>query len=488
MIPRPFNGRYGAMLTVAIFALAPFIVVTTAFALFSKQIGADASIDSTGLEIINGLATAGYAFGALLGGDVINRFPQRQLFLICESIFIVGSLLAATAGGAIAFGSGSILQGFATGLMLVVALPPVIRRFPAGKMPITSAAVNIGFFGATTAGPLVGGAVAMAHVWRWFYGGLAGIGVLVFLLAVLSLPDQEPQNRSMKFDSHAIAFGLGATFLSFYAAGALVGNGFASFRFTIPLGIGFVCFVALILTQYHKEEPLSPVKPMWNTFPITGTIIAMIGGGAFITFLELALRFALQVQHQTPLAAGLAFWPQVAGAIISAVLLGALIRTRYLPVLILAGMLCLVAAGVVLMQMGGPHSQAVVMSAAGLMGLGAGGTVAPALWLAGFALPSKMVGRTFALVELVRSVADFILAPVILEVAHVASASTAPTPHGLAEAAWYTVLVTIAATALCAVLYLLSGAGLPTPDLDKWLSQNQPALHSPSIGAALRKA
>jgi MFS family permease len=476
------------MLLCALLGLSPFILVSTSFFLFQRQIVADLGLDLTGSNIILGLSTAGYAFGALVGGDLIQRFPQRRLFLFCESLFTFGSLLAAAAVGPRMFGSGSVLQGFATGLMLVVALPPVVRNFEADHLPITAAAVNIGFFGATTAGPLIGGAVAMAHLWRWYYGGLAAIGVGALALAVLSLPDSKPLNPDIKFDWHAVLLAFGATFLSFYAAGALSGNGFASFRFTVPLGIGFVCFVGLILNQYHKEEPLSPVKPMWHSYPLIGTLVAMIGGGAFITFLELGLTFAMQVQKQNPLAAGLGFWPTLPGVLLSAALLGLLLRTHYLPLLILSGMLLLIGAGALLANPSGVGNIRVhFTSVAVLLGLGAGATVAPGLWLAGFSLPSKMVGRTFALVELVRSIADYILAPVILEIAHVASSSTVPTPHGIAEAAWYTTLVIIASTALGVAVYLIGGPRLPRPDLDTWLSSSEPAFTSPPLASALRK-
>jgi hypothetical protein len=38
-------------------------------------------------------------------------------------------------------------------------------------------------------------------------------------------------------------------------------------------------------------------------------------------------------------------------------------------------------------------------------------------------VPNQIIGRVFALVELVRSLADYIMAPVILEIARESSAS-----------------------------------------------------------------
>jgi hypothetical protein len=134
----------------------------------------------------------------------------------------------------------------------------------------------------------------------------------------------------------------------------------------------------------------------------------------------------------------------------------------------------------------GVPGQSVMLSVAGLLGLGAGATVAPGLNLAAFALPSRIVGRTFALVELVRSVADYILAPVMIGVARVASGGGAPNAQGIAEALRTTLMVTGAVTALGIVLHLVSGARLPKPDLNRWLKENKPAIESPLIAEPVR--
>ena len=485
-LPRPFQGSYGISLIVAVGALVPFIILTTAYDLFQKQVGANLGMGMEALRIISALSTAAYAFGAMFGGDLIQRFHQRHLFLIVEAIFIGGCFLGATASGAVAFGASNVIIGMSTGLMLVIALPPVIRRFPPERMPITTAAIDIGFFGAVTAGPLIGGAAAATSSWRWLYAGFGGIGVLVWLTALFTLPSQPPPNPDQRFDRGAIALALAATALPFWASAELTRHTFHSYWFMVPLAVGFACLVAMLLAEYHQDEPLAPVKPMWHTVPLVGTMVAMVGGGAYVSFLSLAEK--LVPQQNGPLQIGLSFWPQVVGVILTSILLGALVRTRWLPIFALIGMLLLVAGGALLIWAGPNDSSILWLSAAGLLGLGAGATVSPGLWLAGFSLPSKMVGRTFALVELVRSEADFILAPVMLQVARVASGGGKPNPAGVTHAIWVTILVTLAATSFIVAVYLAGGAGLPVPDLKAWLEENRTAVHSPALLATFRNS
>ncbi|HJS85406.1 MAG TPA: MFS transporter [Acetobacteraceae bacterium] len=484
--PRPFEGTYPVTLANAIVSLVPFIVVTTAYTLFSRQVEGDLHVGQRAVAIVAGISTAGYAFGALVGGDLVQRFSQRPLFFACEALFVLGCVASAAGHGIVAFGAGRILAGLATGLLLVIALPPVIQKFPPDKLPTTVVFINLGFFGAVCIGPLIGGWVAAGHHWRWFFGGLGAIAALNLLLALFTLPPTPPTNPGVRFDPWAIIFGFGAVVLPFWAAGELATHGFAAFRFAVPLSLGLASFVLLILVEYHQEEPLSPVKPMWTTASLVGTLMAMIAGGAFVAFLELGERLQMEVAHRPPVETGILFWPLAVAVCVTAVMLGLLLKTRYLPFLVLGGMLCLIGGGALIMTLGPEGQPARTLSAAGLLGLGAGATVSPGLYLAGFPLPSKIIGRVFALVELVRSLADYIIAPVIARIAREGSHKPPLDWPGVREAAGITLWITVGFTVIGVLLWIAGGVGLPVPDIQGWIKGNKPAIRSPVLLARLR--
>jgi len=487
-VPRPLEGSYWATLGIVLLALCPNIVFTTAYALMTKTIVAHTGIDQTGLAVTEGLSNAGYAFGALVGGDLTQRFRQRRLFLVCEALFVVGAALSALAWDPVSFGSGRVLQGLATGLLLVVAIPPLVQQFPVERMPVTAAAVNVGFFGAVTVGPLVGGAATLGSAgWRWLFAGLGLLGALGVALALLALPHRDPPDPELKADWSGLGLAAAGTVAPFVAVAELAAHGFSSVVFTVPLAAGTICLVALLVTEYRKREALSPVRPLSTSLPLLGIVVASLGGAVYVTLLELAERYLQRVSRLSSLSIGFALSPQVAGILIAAGVFYLLVRRRsaWIAAFVLGGLLLLVCAAALLTQLGRLEPRSLVLAASGLLGLGAGATVSPALWLAGWSVPAQMVGRVFALVELLRAEADYIVGPVLRQIGSRAAQGSA-LAHGLRHSIWLTLWLAVGTVALCAAIYLASGVRPQRPDLDAYLDEGEPALSSPRFLERLR--
>jgi len=190
--------------------------------------------------------------------------------------------------------------------------------------------------------------------------------------------------------------------LVFVGSALLTSHPYGSYQFVLPTSFGLLFFILLLVTQYH-QEPLSPIGNMWTTIPIIGTLAAMIGGGLSFSFLELAEQFHMRVEHNTPWQTGLLLWLLIAGVAFSAGLFGVLSRTRLLPFMVVIGMLCIMIGGGSIGSRTHESGGTPTVFAAGLMGWGAGATVSPALLMSGFSLASRMLGRIFAMIELIRS-------------------------------------------------------------------------------------
>ena len=486
-LPLPFQKSYGVNLALALLALIPFIILTTAAQYYESQIVTVIGSSKLDVDISTWLATAEYAFGALLGGDLIQRFPQRKLFLVCEGVFVVGTLLICTSTRTWMFAAGSIIEGFSTGLLLVIALPPVVRRFPVEHLRTTAAFITVAFFGAIAVGPLLGGAITSLGAWRELYATVAAIGLAVLLTALFTLPHEDPPHPERRFDWQGVILGFAGTALPFWAVGNLTQQGFASPLFLVPFCVGAACFVALLLVEYHGKDPISPVKPMLNTFPVVGVLASMIGGGAYFTLFMLAQQFQTTFAGTLPLTSGLSFWPQILGVAAAAIGFRAILSTRFLPVFTLSGMLALILATGLLLSSPPKVNATTTFIVFGLLGFGAGATVAPGLWMAGLSLKSEMIGRIFALVELIRSEANFLMAPIVVKIAIIASGATgAVATSGFNVGATIAIVVSAGVVLIGIALFLASGAVLQQPDLRRWHDGDEPAWKSPELLAPLR--
>ncbi|MCU4183086.1 MFS transporter [Acidiferrimicrobium sp. IK] len=482
----PLASSYPTKVALVLCALCPFIVATTAVTLMQNSLLKDLHATPTGLQLAGGLANAAYAFGAVLAVALLKRFPPRPLFLAYEAVFVAGSVVVALAGDAPVFTAGRVVQGFATGLLLVAALPPLVTAFGPERLPVTVAVVDIGLFGATTVGPLVGGIAGAHDAWRTVFWVLAAVGAAAGVLGVVSVRQGEALDPDGPLDTGAVGLAALATALPFFGSSELTSHPLLSWWTLPPLAVGLLVLVGLIVVEYRRSDALTPVRLLAHTFPVTGILAAMVTGAAAVALLELAENYLVQGRHTGVLTAGLLFWPQVVGVAIAAAAFSAVLRRRVLRGLIIVGtlVLCAGAVGVGLVGTRTGHPAILLVSAA--IGFGAGATVSPGLFLAALSLPSRQLGPTFALVELLRSEAAFLVAPVLLHVAEEHGRGLAQLAHGTAVGGWVVLGLLLAGSGASAVLWRAGGARSQVPDLARWLEDGQEALDSPPVADRVR--
>jgi hypothetical protein len=98
--------------------------------------------------------------------------------------------------------------------------------------------------------------------------------------------------------------------------------------------------------------------------------------------------------------------------------------------------------------------------------------------------PAAVALVAFALIELLRGVAAFVAAPLILHFAK--TVANAPA-RGTQEAMWLCFAVAIAGALAACYVFLLGRPPLCAPKIERWLDGEEAALPSPPLGAALRR-
>ena len=477
----PLAGRYPASAAMVIFALVPYLGLSAALAPLTPMIGRQLHMSLQTMSLGFGMANAAYAVGTVLAVQFAQLFPQRRMMVLYAALLVVGSVLAAAAQDPAMFIAGHVLQGLCTSLLLIAAVPPLAIGFGLAKIRSTAVIMNVCIFGAVALGPTIGGIQASAHAWRPVFWIIAAISLAALVLAVLTFEDAPPADREAPRDPLALGLAAAGCAAAFYGASELLTHPFLSAQTFGPLIAGLALIIALIVNQYRARRPLLTIRSMLtSTVPVAGIVVALSAAAASVT--ATALTANVLAPHYSPLHLGLLFLPELAGALLTAAMLGVVLNKRQLHYLPLVGMAFL-AAGIAVFRIQLPPSQALALTGSALTGIGLGAAVAPALFVAGFSLPAASLQRVFAIVELLRAVAAFMIAPVF---AHFAATVGGSQTAGTGIVLWIGLGIAISGAVTAVLLYVLGGARARTPDLKRFMDGEGPAWYSPPLLEAVR--
>ncbi len=476
----PLADSYPAAVLLVVFALIPYLALSSAINPLLPVLAKSLPLSRQALQLTTGMANAAYAFGTVMAVQFAVHLRGRRMLLIYSSLFVIGSVMSALAFTPGLFIAGHVLQGLTTSLMLIAAVPALVIGWPPSKMPWTGVVMNLGIFGAVALGPVVGGVQAGAGDWKPLFWIVAGLGALALLFVVLTFEDQPPQDHSAPWDWVALVLAGGGSAAAFFGASELLTHSMLSVIVLLPLIAGLAMIIALVVFQYRARNPLMPVKQLATTYPVAGILVAMCAGAASLGAVGLA-ETALQTRT-TPTHAAMLFLPEFGAAAAAAVLFGLLFKTRFIPLLVIGGMAMLSGGAAVLTGVAhGPN--ALVAVGSGLIGLGVGSSVSPALFLAGFSVRSAQIQRVFALVELLRGAAAFIAVPLLL---HLATTVAASPQAGIGTAMWVCLGIAAGGGTIAVYLLVLGRARLQRPDLERWQQGEEPAWESPPLAAGIR--
>jgi predicted MFS family arabinose efflux permease len=479
-IPRrgPLASSYLAAVALVVCALVPFLLLTAALLPLLPLLAKSMKLSMSALNITVGLAEGGYAFGTVLAVQFAVRMPQRRMLLCYVSVFLVAAILAASAPVGIVFAVALIVMGLCTSLMLVAAVPALVIGWPTSKLPVTAVVLNLCIFGAVAIGPTVGSLQASGGSWRPLFWGVAAVAAMALLFALLTYVDVPPLASGVGWHVVAVPLAAVGCAASFYGAGQLQNVGLEPSALA-PLLAGVAMLAALVVHQSLSRQPLMPIRQLATTFPVAGIVVALFASASAFTLTELVLVVLLK--KTSPASIAVQFLPEFGAAVVTAVLFGLLIKTRFLPVLAIGG-LCMVIAAAALLTGLATSGSALVAAAAGLIGLGVGASVSPALFLAAFSLRSSEIQRVFALLELLRGVTAFLVTPILLYLAMTIGISE---KAGAETVTWIGLGIAAGGALIALALLTLGRERLQKPDLERWM-KGQPAWESTPLLHLLR--
>ncbi|HVV90219.1 MAG TPA: MFS transporter, partial [Solirubrobacterales bacterium] len=326
----PLADNYWAAVALVIFALTPFLVLTSAVGSLNESIGRSLHLGEAELEMTTGMANAAYCFGTVLSIQLLTRLRPRRLLVALVALFVVASAITAWAPSAGLFVAGRVTQGLVTSMMLIAAVPPLVIGWPKRRMRPTAMTMNLAVFGAVALGPVVGGVAVGLETWRTLFWIITGFALAALLFVLLTYEDAPPQDPDAPIDVVSVTLAAFGTAAAFFGVSELTGHAFGAPIVLVPLLAGVGLIVLLMVHQYTVEDALMPVEKLADTIPIAAILVAMCAAAVAVGLVDLA-EAALELRHTDPVHGAMLFWPEFGGAMAMAIVFGLIFFTRWIP-------------------------------------------------------------------------------------------------------------------------------------------------------------
>jgi EmrB/QacA subfamily drug resistance transporter len=260
----------------------------------------------------------------LIGGSLGDKLGRKKVFAWGIFIFLVGSALCGFAPNVFFLIIFRAIQGAGGALMIPGSLSLIsssIHEKERGKAIGTWSAVTTMV---TIGGPVLGGALGDAGLWRFIFFINIPIGAITLLLLWKKVKEIKGDDNDKKLDiAGALTIAAGLALLTFGLL-RIPAIGFYNPEVLVSLIVGLLLLIVFVLLEKGSKHPMMPLG-LFSNMTFSGvnllTFFLYAGLGAGMLFLGLNL---VQVQGYSQLQSGLTFLPFTLLMIILARYAGAL--------------------------------------------------------------------------------------------------------------------------------------------------------------------
>jgi DHA2 family multidrug resistance protein len=256
----------------------------------------------TGYALASGIATPMASF-------METRFTMKRVWVGALAGFTAASVLCGLAPTFWVLVLGRIIQGFAGGMMLPLAISTLFQVFPPGQRGQAMGFFAIPMVAGPALGPTIGGYIVTNWDWRLVFFVNLPIGIVAVLLGVLALHPGRP-NFKVRFDTvgailSSVGFGL-----TLFGLSRVDANGWGSMTVRGCIAAGATSLFAFVLYELSRDDPLLNVR----LFAIPQFLVAnVIGWVSTIALFGAELMLPLYLQNLRSMSAvdtGLLLMPQ----------------------------------------------------------------------------------------------------------------------------------------------------------------------------------
>ncbi|KAB8141337.1 DHA2 family efflux MFS transporter permease subunit [Chloroflexia bacterium SDU3-3] len=297
------------VLICVIFGIFMIILDSTVINVALQTLRAEYGVTLAEAQWIISIYTLALGITTPLSGFLADRFGIKRIYITGLALFTLSSLFCGLAPSFLLLIVARALQGIGGGLAQPLGPAMFYRAFPPNEQ-----GTALGFFGmalvvAPALGPILGGLLVDADLWRWIFLINLPIGLLGVVLATTMLRPDKAEGHA-KADPLGIATAVIAFGSLLYAATQAAEIGWGAAEVLGIFAVGAVALLAFIIVElFVAKEPLLDLRlfrsPTFAIATVIGyvTVVALFGA-------EFLMPVYLQVlRGRTAMESGLLLLP-----------------------------------------------------------------------------------------------------------------------------------------------------------------------------------
>lgn len=293
---------------------------------------------------------------AFMFGRFYTLFPLRPTFMASISIFMLGSLMGATAPSSSVFVVSRAVCGLGTAGTIQGCFYMLVHVVPLRKRPLVVGLLSGIESLANISSPSIGGLIVGSVSWRWCFWINLPIGalslVIIFFALRLDVKDRSPLTLRQKIVELDLVGNvlfipsLTSLFLALSWAGT-------KYPWTSGMVIGLFITAALLLALFaydqkrRGEKATLPLRILGNRSVLAGFVFASCTNAAMNVFEYYLPTYFQSVRAYTATKSGYLMLPLMAGFLVAMLMHGAGVSALgyYVPFMLFASVLMPIFAG-----------------------------------------------------------------------------------------------------------------------------------------------
>lgn len=306
-------------------------------------------------------------------GYISNRFGIRPLFLVAISLFILTSLLCASANNIFLLITFRFLQGLMCGIIIPVTMTIIYQVTDTRNQAFALSLWSTSGVLAPAIGPTIAGIIIQYASWRWIFLMNVPILLIVLLISYTYLPKEESTAKSsLAFDSVGLILSVLGTSFILLSLSFSKDFGFLSIKTLSLLSVGIFLLSIFVRHEFKINFPLLDM----NVFHYRSFSIASFAN-SFMTLILNCSIYLLPLYLQivrgfSPIETGLIVLVGPVAVAITSPIVGKLYRRPLAKKLLISGTFSLGFGFVFLSQVDWIHSISFIVFAIVIMEIGMG--------------------------------------------------------------------------------------------------------------------